>query len=231
MGDPVDGKGTGPGDSAGRMTRYYKKDFWSAENLKYARPHHRLEKSARVINRIAGGRTRTLLDIGCGPATLQRLLTPNIQYSGIDISIPDPAPNLLEYDFLEAPIGFHGKKFDMVVAQGVFEYVGNFQAQKLEEISGLLNGSGVFITSYVNFAHRGTDIYWPYNNVQSFEDFRGSLAHYFNVERFFPTSHNWNHSEPNRKLVRAANMHISANIPVISRILAVEYFFICSARG
>jgi SAM-dependent methyltransferase len=231
MDDLIGGKATGPGESAGRMARYYKKDFWSTENLKYARPHHRLEKSGRVINRIAGGMPSTLLDIGCGPATLQRLLTPNIQYFGIDISIPDPAPNLLEYDFLEAPIGFHGKRFDMVVAQGVFEYVGDFQEQKLEEIAGLLKGSGVFITSYVNFGHRKTDIYWPYSNVQSFDDFYGSLARHFNVKRFFPTSHNWNHSEPNRRLVRAVNMHISANIPVISRILAVEYFFICSARG
>jgi SAM-dependent methyltransferase len=227
----IGGKNTGPGNRADKMTRYHKKDFWSAENLKYARPHHRLEKSARVINRIAGGSARTLLDVGCGPATLQRLLTPNIQYYGIDISIPDPAPNLLEYDFLEAPIGFRDKKFDMIVAQGVFEYVGDFQLQKLEEIAGLLSKSGIFIASYVNFGHRSTEIYWPYSNVQSFDDFRGSLARYFNVEKSFPTSHNWKHSEPNRKLVRAVNMHLSANIPVISRILAVEYFFICSARG
>src|ERR1700761_9020136 len=134
MGDLIDGNAAGPGDSAGRRAQYYKKDFWRAENLKYSRPHQRLEKSGRVINKIAGGTARTLLDVGCGPATLQRLLTPNIQYFGIDISIPDPAPSLLEYDFLEAPIGFHGKRFDMVVAQGVFEYVGNFQEQKLEEI-------------------------------------------------------------------------------------------------
>ena len=231
MGDIIDGKATGPGDSAGRMTQYHKKDFWSAENLKYARPHHRLEKSSRVINKIARGRTRTLLDVGCGPATLQRLLTPNIQYFGIDISIPEPAPNLLEYDFLEAPIGFEDKQFDVIVAQGVFEYVGDFQEQKLAEIAGLLNGSGVFVTSYVNFAHRKTDVYWPYSNVQSFDDFHGSLARHFNVERFFPTSHNWKHSEPNRRIVRAVNMHLSANIPVISRMLAVEYFFICFARG
>jgi hypothetical protein len=31
-------------------------------------------------------------------------------------------------DFLEAPIRLDGKRFDMVVAQGVFEYAGNLQA-------------------------------------------------------------------------------------------------------
>jgi len=210
--------------------QYYKKDFWSEENLKYAWTHHRLEKSARIINRVARGREQTLLDVGCGPAALKQLLTPNIQYYGIDISISNAAPNLLEYDFLEAPIAFHEKKFDLVIAQGVFEYMGDFQSKKLEEIADLLKESGIFILSYVNFAHRGKEIYWPYNNVQSLEDFRRSLSRYFDIDRSFPTSHNWRHSEPHRKLVRAVNMHINVNIPVISRILAVEYFFICSAR-
>ena len=59
------------------------------------------------------------------------LLHPNIQYYGIDIAIHDPAPNLIEADFLEAPIRFDGKRFDMVVAQGVFEYVGNLQTRSL----------------------------------------------------------------------------------------------------
>ena len=30
--------------------------------------------------------------------------------------------------------------------------------------------------------------------------------------------------------MKAANMHINANVPFISRALAVEYFFICSPR-
>jgi hypothetical protein len=31
-----------------------------------------------------------------------------------------------------------------------------------------------------------------------------------------------------RRLLRAINMHVNMNIPVISPKLAVEYFFICS---
>jgi SAM-dependent methyltransferase len=209
----------------------YKKDFWSKENLQYGRPHYRLEKSARIVNRIAqGGRQRTLLDVGCGGAVLRLLIRRNIEYYGIDIAIHDPAPNLIESDFLEAPIPFPDKRFDIVVAQGVFEYVGDFQPWVFSEIARLLNDSGVFIGSYVNFDHHDRFIYWPYSNVQGLDEFKRSLAQHFQIRRFFPTSHNWRHTEPSRKFARAANMHINVNVPFISRALAVEYFFVCSPR-
>jgi SAM-dependent methyltransferase len=228
MNDRAGGEGSASAGSIGNTL--HKKDFWSKENLKYSRPHYRLEKSARIINRLAGGKKCTLLDVGCGPAALRPLLRSNIQYYGIDIAIHDPAPNLTEADFLETPIRFDDKRFDIVLAQGVFEYMGDFQTQKFTEIAALLNDGGIFIVSYVNFGHRDRDIYWPYSNVQTFNDFRQSLEQHFKIHRFFPTSHNWNHSEPGRKLVKAANMHINMNVPFISRVLAVEYFFICSSR-
>ena len=229
MNDPAGGQGSVSADKIGDTL--HKKDFWSQENLKYSRPHYRLEKSARIINRLARGRRGTLLDVGCGPATLMSLLQPNIQYYGIDIAIHDPAPNLLEADFLETPIRFDDKRFDIILAQGFFEYAGNLQTQKFAEIAGLLNDNGTFVVSYVNFGHRKRYIYEPYSNVQTLNYFCQSLAQHFIIHKFFPTSHNWNHSEPNRKFLRAANMHIDINVPFISRMLAVEYFFICSARN
>jgi SAM-dependent methyltransferase len=229
MNDSAGGKGSASAGNINDTLR--KKDFWSQENLKYSRPHYRLEKSARVINRLARGRRCTLLDVGCGPASLMYLLQPNIQYHGIDIAIHNPAPNLIEADLLETPIRFGDKHFDIILAQGFFEYAGNLQAQKFAEIAGLLNDNGVFVLSYVNFSHRKRYIYEPYNNVQALNDFRQSLAKYFIIHKCFPTSLNWNHSEPNRRLLRAVNMHINTNMPFISRILAVEYFFICSARN
>lgn len=117
-----------------------------------------------------------------------------------------------------------------MVAQGVFEYVGEFQAQKFAEISRLLNTDGIFIVTYVNFDHRKRDVYWPYSNVQPFNDFRKGLAQHFKIRRFFPTSYHWNHWEPSRKYIRAANMRMNVNIPVIAPVLAVEYILICSAR-
>lgn len=229
----VNGPASGivPENGLGSAARYHKKDFWSEESLSYSRPHYRLEKSARIINRLARGKEYDLLDVGCGPAALMRLVNPNVHYYGVDIVIHEPAANLMEGDLLENSISFGDKRFDIVLAQGFFEYAGDYQSQKFAEIAQILNGSGTFIVSYVNFSHRQTRIYWPYNNVQSGDDFRRSLSNHFKIDRVVPTSHNWNHSEPNRKLVKAANMHINVNLPVITQRLAVEYFFICSPRG
>ena len=215
--------------TSGAGSTLHKKNFWSKENLKYSEPHFRLQKSARLINKIAAVGECALLDVGCGPATLMTLLQPNIRYYGIDIAIHEAAPNLIESDFLEAPIEFDDNYFNIVVAQGVFEYVGSRQDHLLAEIARLLNDHGKFIVSYVNFGHWNKNIYWPYSNVQPLENFRQGLARYFTVEKFFPTSHNWHHLEPTRKLVKAANMHINMNIPAVSKVLAVEYFFVCSA--
>ena len=57
------------------------------------------------------------------------VLPQSVHYFGIDIAIHDPAPNLMESDILETPIRFGEKKFDIVVAQGLFEYVGVHQSR------------------------------------------------------------------------------------------------------
>jgi SAM-dependent methyltransferase len=218
-------------DEGGRAVKYYDRDFWSQENLRYTKPHFRLEKAARIINRMADGRHCDLLDVGCGPATLARFLTDNISYHGIDMAIGHPAPNLLEADLVKNPIRFGDQRFDLVVAQGFFEYVGTVQEQKFAEIAELLARDGKFLATYVNFGHRDRQVYWPYSNIQPLAEFRASLARYFTVERAFPTSHNWRHSEPGRQFMRVSQMPIMTGFPVISRMLAVEYFFICSRHG
>jgi predicted TPR repeat methyltransferase len=103
-------------------------------------------------------------------------MPPGVRYHGIDIAISEPAPNLIEMDIIEEPVSFRGKKFDVVVAQGMFKYVGKFQSRKFAEIVGLLNDDGKFILTYQNFAHRKRDIYWLYSNVQQPGDFVGTLA-------------------------------------------------------
>ena len=223
-----DSTGAASGDGVVGAAQYYRKDFWSKENLKFIQPHFRLEKSARIINAMAQGRKCDLLDVGCGPATLMRLLRNNVHYYGIDIAIHNPAPNLIEADFLTTPIKFNDKLFDIVLAQGVFEYMATFQEQKFAEIGALLADNGKFVVSYWNFGHWNRRIIEPFSNIQSFNHFHESLASYFNIEKFFPVAHNWHQNEPGRKLVKAAQMHINLNIPLISPVLAVEYFFICS---
>lgn len=212
------------------MEKYYKEEFWATENLNYAQPHFRLEKAARIVNRLTGGRRCDLLDVGCGPATLAKLLDKNIDYYGVDIAIHQQSPNLMQYDFLAEPIRFKDRKFDVIVAQGVFEYVGKFQAQKLAEIARLLKKDGILLASYVNFDHARKLLYEPYSNVQSFEEFRGGLAEAFRIERYFPTSIRWRHQEPKGRLMKAMQMHVHWNIPVITRRFAVEYFFVCTSH-
>ena len=208
--------------------KYYQQEFWATENLKYIKPHFRLSKAARIVNVLARGKECELLDVGCGPATLARLIDKSIDYYGIDIAVHNPAPNLLQTDFLAAPIQFGDRQFDIIVAQGVFEYVGRFQAQKFTEIKQLLKKQGTFVVSYVNFDHLHKFVYEPYSNVQSFEEFRKSLARVFRIDRCFPTSYHWHHHEPNREFMKAIQMRINVRIPLLSRLFAVEYFFICS---
>jgi SAM-dependent methyltransferase len=208
----------------------YKHDFWIKENQRHIPAHYRLRKSARIVNALAGREERDLLDVGCGPATLMRLMRPNIHYYGIDIAIHNPAPNLIEADILEKPIVFAGQRFDIVTALGLFEYVGACQEQKFSEIAQLLRERGRFVLTYTNFGHRDKQIFEAFSNVQPFEDFRRSLARHFVIDRYFPTSYNWHGGQPVRTLLTAANMHVKANLPLVGPRLAVEYFFICSRR-
>ena len=60
-----------------------------------------------------------------------RLMPANVKYFGIDIAIHNPAPNLMESDLVESEIAFDGKRFDLVTALGVFEYIGQAQSKKL----------------------------------------------------------------------------------------------------
>jgi hypothetical protein len=71
-------------------------------------------------------------------------------------------------------------------------------------------------------------MYHAFSNVQPLDDFRTDLSRYFKVERSFPASHNWRHTGPNRRVTRAINMPVNVHIPLISPVLAVEYFFICA---
>jgi SAM-dependent methyltransferase len=225
---------SGPADLDGpareSVADVYKRDFWIKENRKHVPAHYRLQKSARVINAIAGREERDLLDVGCGPATLMRLLRPNIHYYGIDIAIHDPAPNLIETDILKKPIRFDGRRFGIVAALGLFEYVGSRQDEKFSEIAQLLGEHGRFVLTYTNFGHRDKRIFEAFSNVQPFDDFRRNLARHFTIDKYFPASYNWHGGQPVRTLLKSANMHVKANVPLIGARLAVEYFFVCSSR-
>lgn len=208
----------------------HKRDFWIKENKKHTPAHYRLRKTGRIVNGIAGSAPCDLLDVGCGPATLETVLRPGINYYGIDIAIQAPAPNLLEADILKGPVAFGGRRFGIVVAQGVFEYLGAAQSQKFEEIAGLLTDGGKFVVTYTNFGHRAGRVFEAFSNVQPMAEFRRDLARRFVIDRSFPTAYTWNGGQPTRRLVQSLNSLVNGNIPVAGPRLAVEYFFVCSRR-
>jgi SAM-dependent methyltransferase len=209
---------------------HYKKDFWDTANLSFGEPWYRLQKAAGIVTRLAGQRQCTLLDVGCGPGTLMKLLPGNIEYFGIDIAIHTTARNFIEADIAHTPIAFNGRSFDLVTALGLFEYVDDSQSRKFAEIAEILRRDGKFVVTYTNFGHRRKRIYEAFSNIQPLESFRQDLRRYFTIERSFPASHNWKHSQPSRRPIKAVNMRVNANIPVLSPMLAVDYFFICSPR-
>ena len=214
-------------------TKFLDRSFWLEENAHYTKPHFRLEKCARIVNRLAGGKAYDLLDVGCGTATLEMLLDSNINYYGIDIAIHNPAPNLRETDFAKGKIGFENKTFDIVVAAGVFEYMGAEQRRKLDEIRSILKANGRFVATYTNFHHvRSNSGYFPYNNVLPLKDFMADLQTFFHIINWFPSSHDRKVGPgPTRSWLKKINMVINFNIPIFSNFFAVSYFFLCSVKN
>jgi SAM-dependent methyltransferase len=201
-------------------TGSYNRDFWEKENLRYAEPHFRLRKVARVLRGLAGRREVDLLDVGCGPGTLGTLLPATVHYHGLDIAIQRPAANLVESDITREPVRFKGTRFDLVVAQ----------SRVLGDIAGLLKDGGRLVCTYQNFAHRRPSVYAPYSYVRPPGDFHRELDRHFLVDRAFPTAYNWGHSHPRRTLVRWPQERLAVNVPVIGQRLAVDYCYVCSPR-
>jgi SAM-dependent methyltransferase len=212
--------------------KFHKRDFWLEENLNYADPYFRLEKCARIVNSLAQGRDCDLLDVGCGPATLASLLHKNIAYFGLDIAIHNPAPNLRELDFAQNEIEFDGRSFDIIVAAGVFEYLGLHQNKKFSEIRTVMKRDGKFVLTYTNFNHLNDKLidHSIYNNIKTIDAFKRELEAYFRIEKWYPSSHNWYCSEPRRKFLKQVQMPLEIFIPIISPMLAINYFFICSLK-
>jgi SAM-dependent methyltransferase len=210
---------------------FYDKEYWVNAADFFKQPYFRLRKCAKIVNKLASGKVCNLLDIGCGPATLAKLLQKNINYYGIDIAIQTPAENLVEADVTENKIAFGDKRFDIIVAAGLFEYLGGRQKEKFAEIQNLMKESGKFVVTYTNFGHIHPPLNHPnYNYVVPIREFMKDLNSFFTIERWFPSSHNWVQLEPSgkRKTVDNIQLNIFRNIPLISPFFTVNYFFVCS---
>ncbi len=175
------------------------------------------------MNRLAVGKDCRLLDVGCGPATLGLLLAPNIQYFGIDIAIQEPSPNLKECDILQEPISSEEAPFDLIVAQGLFEYLADSQSRKFAEIADLLTPDGNFIVSYVNFDHRRPDLLLALQQHSVRSSIPEQPGETLRHREAVPDRAQL---EPQRAmaLVRASTEHaVNRNIPFLTSRLGVEY--------
>src|ERR1700749_1334426 len=54
-------QGLVPDSGVDTPIRYYRRDFWSRENLKFSKTHFRREKAVRIITYLAAGRDIDLL--------------------------------------------------------------------------------------------------------------------------------------------------------------------------
>ena len=99
---------------------------------------------------------------------------------------------------------------------------------KFLEIRKILKDDGKFILSYINFGHFRGKVWPNYNNVQSIAEMKRALSKYYRVDSCFPASHHWRQKQPGKRALRPLQMHVNFNIPVVSPMMAVEYFFICS---
>jgi len=210
------------------VENFRSRDYWIVENALYIEPSFRLKKCAQVINGLAGRRECSLLDAGCGPAALEPLLDKNVSYYGIDIAIHKPAPNLREVDIARETIAWGNQRFDFVVALGFFEYMGHQQKLKLEEIRAILKPGGKYMMSYINFGHFRRKVWPNYNNVQTIDSMTKGLEEVFRVDKRFPASHNWRQKQPGKRSLQGLQMKVNFDIPVVSSLTAVEYFFLCS---
>lgn len=207
---------------------YKDRGYWIVQNEQYAEPSFRLFKIARLVNSLAQGRSCSLLDVGCGPAALRPLLAANISYCGMDIAIHEDANDLREVDFSHKRITWDDRHFEFVTGLGFFEYMGQTQVKKFEEIRDILTPNGKFIMTYINFGHLRSKVWPNYNNVQSIADMTKSLESVFRIERRFPASHHWRPKQPGRNSLRSVQMRINFEIPLVSRLCALEYVFVCS---
>jgi len=135
-----------------------KATYWAAETQKYSQTHLRIKRIASEINRLPI-KKGSVLDLGCGPATLNNLIDhKRFCYYGIDVF--DQKISNGSYQRFDLEKGNwsrfpYRQKFEIVVLSGVIEYLSlNRVRDILRQIrESFIAEDGFIILTYTNFDH------------------------------------------------------------------------------
>ena len=139
------------------------KAHWQARIDNYDRPHPRLRRIAKIVVDLVNPNENptTVLDVGCGKATLRSLLPTCVEYFGIDFTVEkleSTDPQHFSSEDLDNPQrAFQDRVFDIVICSGIFEYISHPE-QFLQFVTSKVSAGGHLIFSYTNRRHH-IDIY------------------------------------------------------------------------
>ena len=129
--------------------------YWDRGVDRFDRPHPRLKRIASIVEGLSPS-PHTLLDIGCGKATLRSLLPASLEYCGVDIAAADLATQDPEHftneDLDQTQLSFPDRTFDAVVCSGVFEYISS-RERFLSFVASKVAPDGSLIFSFTNREH------------------------------------------------------------------------------
>lgn len=139
--------------SATPLTAAAIQEHWNDRARAFGTPHARLRAIANLVASLPGG-PGTLLDLGCGPATLGSMLPSGTDYFGVDI-VGDVMPVETSPDhFAVADLNrgeepFPSRRFDVVVVSGMFEYIRDPSAF-INLLARKVRPGGHLILTYMN---------------------------------------------------------------------------------
>jgi O-methyltransferase len=132
--------------------------YWVVEAQKYSQTHLRIKRVANEINQLPL-KNGSVLDLGCGPATLNNLIDyKRFHYYGVDVfdqHISNGIYKKFDFengDWSEFP---YQQKFEIVVLSGLIEYLSLDRIKNLlDQIrENLIAKNGYIILTYTNFDH------------------------------------------------------------------------------
>lgn len=128
-------------------------EHWNDRARAFGTPHLRLRTITSLVASLPGG-PGSLLDIGCGPATLGSMLPSGTDYFGGDIaSDVMPMGNSPDHfavaDLNAGEEPFPTRRFDVVVVSGMFEYIRDPSAF-VKLLARKVRPEGHLILTYMN---------------------------------------------------------------------------------